>query len=408
MASSKKSKSIQPKNPIAAARKRLKIPETNRAILCLDGGGIRGIMTIQLLKRLEEVAQIPCHQLFDMVAGTSTGGIIAGLIAAGRTAVQIEQLYTKFVLLVFTKRSIFANRFLDPPQYSKKNYRAALKDELGDLKLWEVCEKNGIDLLITSKDVAEGEETYFSCKRGNDGKFADTYKDVLLRGVMEATMSAPTFFTPLERFVDGGVTTYNNPTLAAITEAVRYGPRGKYKIDQLTVMSFGTGYRPQFISAAQVPNPPGMDVRFWLQWVMSEAGADASDMQGYFLRAGLCAGLDYRRFQISLDKTAIGKLPPQSLDDDPHTPQHWLADLSDEDLAGIELDDVKHFNVMRAIGKGMVAFIDDDAKKHGEPFPFTHDLLDANGKELLVTREGDIKAIRKQLSDPNWLDNFAP
>ena len=54
-------------------------------MLCLDGGGIRGIMTLPLLKWLEVIANAPCYQLFDMVAGTSTSGIIAGLIATGET-----------------------------------------------------------------------------------------------------------------------------------------------------------------------------------------------------------------------------------------------------------------------------------------------------------------------------------
>ena len=60
---------------------RLGIPAGNRVILALDGGGIRGIMTLQLLKKLEAIAGIPCYELFDLVAGSSTGGIIAGLMA---------------------------------------------------------------------------------------------------------------------------------------------------------------------------------------------------------------------------------------------------------------------------------------------------------------------------------------
>src|SRR5690349_115311 len=56
----------------------LNIDPKKRVILCLDGGGMRGILTIQLLKKFEEIAGIPCYELFDMVAGTSTGGIIAG------------------------------------------------------------------------------------------------------------------------------------------------------------------------------------------------------------------------------------------------------------------------------------------------------------------------------------------
>lgn len=76
------------KTSAQSAFHRLGIPKNNRAILALDGGGIRGILTLQLLKALEEEAQAPCYEIFDMVSGTSTGGIIAGLIATKHTAAE--------------------------------------------------------------------------------------------------------------------------------------------------------------------------------------------------------------------------------------------------------------------------------------------------------------------------------
>ena len=65
--------------------------------------------------------------------------------------------------------------------------------------------------------MTASEETFFSCFKQKDGSFYGTYKDVLLRAVLEATMSAPTYFNPLERFVDGGTTTYNNPVPVSYT-----------------------------------------------------------------------------------------------------------------------------------------------------------------------------------------------
>ena len=389
------------RNPAAAAK--LGIPVDNKAILCLDGGGIRGVMTIQLLLRMEAITGVKCCDLFDMVAGTSTGGIIAGLIAAGKSAQEIDTLYTKFVKLVFTKMSWHASRFVDPPAYTKAEYRTALKETLGDITLQQAAGKTGIDLLITTKDVAEGEETYFSCLSDGKGAFTGYYQDVLLRAAMEATMSAPTYFTPLERFVDGGTTTYNNPTMAALTETLKYGPAGKYAVDKLTLLSFGTGYRQQFIAPAQVPNPPGADVLFWLQWVMSESGSDASDMQTYFLRGNLCQGLDFRRFQISLDEVAIQKLPNRPLHHVDPTNADWLHDLTDQQLSTIEMDNVAYFDVMREIGIAMADFI----VAQGAP-PFGTDLIDMAGKELLVTRQGDKQRILAQMSDPNWFDHFQP
>jgi hypothetical protein len=362
------------------------------------------MLTIQLLKRLEKVTGAHCCDMFDMVAGTSTGGIIAGLIAAGKSAEEIETLYTKFVKLVFTKMNWHAGRFLDPPAYSKSQYRAAVKDELGDITLEKACKKTGIDLLITSKDVAEGEETYFSCLADQKGKYVGTYKTILLRAAMEATMSAPTYFTPTERFVDGGTTTYNNPTMAALTEAVKYGPPGKYSLNALTVISMGTGYRPEFIRPEQVPNPPGPDVLFWLKWVMSESGSDASDMQDYFLRGGLCQGLDFRRFQISLDSKAVGKLRDRTLKHIDPPKANTLHAITDEELSTIELDNVAYFDVMRELGEAMADYI----VEKQEP-PFGRDLVDPRtGKELLVTREGDVKKIRRQMGSAEWLDSFSP
>jgi hypothetical protein len=382
---------------------KLQIPPQNRALLCLDGGGIRGMMTIQLLKKLEEQAGAPCHQIFDMVAGTSTGGIIAGLVAAGYSAIEVERMYEAFVAKVFVKRNLFANQFVNPPAWSKASYRAILKSTLGNLTLAQACEKSGLDLLITAHDVAEGEETYFSFVRARRPPAKNVYGQVLLRAALEATMSAPTYFSPLERFVDGGTTTYNNPSLAAILEAVQYGA-DDYAANRLTVMSFGTGCRTQLVAPGQVPNPPGLDTPFWLSWLMTEAGNDASDMQSDVLRATrLLDGFDYRRFQISLDQRALARLPNVGLEDVHVTDAQSLHQLSDDELASIHLDNVAYFPVMAAIGSAFVEFVGEEAKRR-QTVPFSFDLTNAQGKELLVTRAGDIATIARQMSDPNWLD----
>ncbi len=391
------------------ACKKLGIPMENRLILCLDGGGIRGILTLQLLKELETIAGIPSYELFDMVAGTSTGGIIAALIAAGKKAVKIEELYEQLVKQVFTKRSILANKFINPPEYTKKYYRAKLKENLNNKTIAQVCGEQKIDLMITAKDVAAGEETFFSYFY-EGGTKANTYGNVLLRAAMEATMSAPTYFTPLERFVDGGVTSYNNPSLAAIIEAVQYGTiydtnnKRKYSLDKLTVFSFGTGCRPQFVKPKDVPDPEGSDAYFWLQWLMTESGDDASDMQSYLFRSKLLPGLDYRRFQISLDKTAISKLENADISDIPDVNADRLHDLSDKELSGIALDDVARFRLMQRIGKQLVKFVNDTANQPNGPF--TAGLVDNDGRDLLVSRLGDTDQILKNLSMPRWVDRF--
>ena len=387
------------------AFEKLGINLNHRAILCLDGGGMRGILTIQLLKKLEEIAGIPCHQLFDMVAGTSTGGIISGLIATGHTALEIETLYENLVTQVFDKRFL-GNRYINPPAFTKEKYRELLKGVVNDVTLADACGTTDIDLMITSQDLSAAEETFFTCFKQADGTFYGTYKDVLLRAAMEATMSAPTYFNPLERFVDGGTTTYNNPSLAAFMEAVSYSTADKteasfqYKITQVSLFSFGTGVSRQFIKPDETTKLHDNNLMFWLNWLMTETGQDASAMQVDVLRSPMIEKVvDFRRFQISLDPSAIQLLPDtNTLDEHKYQTQN-LHGLTEEVLGNIDMADVTRFDLMKVIGTQMAEFI---IQTGGA---FTKDLAD-NGRDMLVTKSGNVAAIKKQLGNPAWLDGF--
>jgi patatin-like phospholipase/acyl hydrolase len=393
------------------AFKKLIIDPNDRVILSLDGGGMRGILSIQLLKKLEEVAGIPCFELFDMVAGTSTGGIIAGLIVKGHTAAEIEDLYDSLIKEVFHKRPI-GNRFINPPQYSKKRYRELLKDIIGyDLTLEQACRIKDMDLMITSRDLSASEETFFTSFKQEDGSYWGTYKDVLLRAVMESTMSAPTYFYPLERFVDGGVTTHNNPSLGAFIEAVSYStPRDEnnnrrpsaYKLPNVTVYSFGTGATQRFIKPTRTLNPKGNDIKFWLDWLINETSEDASSVQENTFRSLMIQNsVRYKRFQISLDPPAMKKLPNTDELDENLYGSKWLWDLDEKSLSKVDLANLTHYPLMKIIGRQMALYITDESKNG-----FKEDLVNAYGNDQLVTFSGDIKRILTQMSDPGWLDNF--
>ena len=384
----------------------LKIAPERRVILCLDGGGMRGILTIQLLKKLEETAGIPCYELFDMVAGTSTGGIIAGLITTGHSAADIETMYINLVTQVFDEK-LLGNRFINPPAFSKEKYRGLLKNVVSDITLENACALNDLDLMITAQDIAAAEETFFSCFKQDDGSYYGTYKNVLLRGVMEATMSAPTYFYPLERFLDGGTTTYNNPSLAAFMESVSYSRVDKnanlsaYKISEITLFSFGTGISRQFIKPTQTINPHGIDLVFWLNWLMTETGQDASAMQVNTFRSPMISKtIDFRRFQISLDPGSIKKIPNIDALDEKKYHSKWLHDLDEEILGNIDMADITKFDLMKVIGQQMAEYIVQSGNN------FQKDLADNRCNDLLVTTFGDIIRIQKQLSSAAWIDNF--
>ena len=384
----------------------LNIDIKRRVILCLDGGGMRGILTIQLLKKLEETAGIPCYELFDMVAGTSTGGIIAGLITTGHTANEIETMYIDLVTQVFDKK-LLGQRFINPPAFSKEKYRSLLKGVVNDVTLQNACSLRDLDLMITSQDISAAEETFFSCFKQDDGSYYGTYKDVLLRSVMEATMSAPTYFYPLERFLDGGTTTYNNPALAAFMEAVSYSRADKnaslsaYQLTQLTLFSFGTGISRQFIKPTQTIDPHGVDIVFWLNWLMTQTGQDASAMQVNAFRSPMISKtIDFRRFQISLDPTSIKKIPNTDTLDENKYHSKWLHDLGEDILGNIDMADITKFDLMKTIGQQMAEYIVQTGNN------FQKDLADTRCNDLLVTTFGDIIRIQKQLSSAGWLDGF--
>ena len=395
------------------AFKKLNIDLSDRVILALDGGGMRGILTIQLLKRLEKVAGIPCFDLFDMIAGTSTGGIVAGLIVRGLTADEIEKKYDELIREVFHKRPI-GNRFLNPPQFGKKRYRELLKDIIGsDLTLEQACEIKDLDFMITSRDMTAAEETFFTSFKQADGSYHGTYKNVLLRAVMESTMSAPTYFYPLERFVDGGVTTHNNPSLGAFIEAISYStPKGEdgkrkpsqYKLPNVTVYSFGTGATQRFIKPTRTLNPKGNDIKFWLDWLINETGEDASNVQENTFRSLMINNsVRYKRYQISLDPPALKKLPNRQDDRLLIHGSKWLWDLDEKELSKIDLASLKHYDLMKIVGEQMAEYICSD--NHSKNW-FKEDLVNANGNDQLVTFSGDVKRIQEQMSSAEWLDNF--
>jgi hypothetical protein len=383
---------------ISEARRKINVPEDNKLILCLDGGGMRGILSIQLLKSLEKVTGMPAYSLFDMVAGTSTGAIIAALIATGHPARIIEQRYDNMVEEVFSPL-FTGNRFFNPPRFTKKSFRRFAAEIFRDMTLKEAAALYQTDLLITAKDMAAGEETFFTAFRLDDEKTNGTYANVLLRSVLEASMSAPTYFAPLERFVDGGTTTYNNPSSAAIIEALNYSGNPGYQYGNVTVISLGTGISPQFIDPAQSKNPKGPDIVFWLNWLMTEMGQDASDMQTDLLRSPRFRDLvDYRRFQISFDTAALKKLSNCNFQEPLHG-HNSLHEVTDKTLYNMDMADVKYYALVKAIGRQMGQYIESG---NG----FASDLVLKNKvRDELVTARGDVSTILSQMSSHQWLQN---
>ena len=228
-------------------------------ILSIDGGGIRGIVPGIVLVALEEKLKARTGDqgtriadCFDLIAGTSTGGILTCLYlcpdsSTGRprfSADEAVELYTERGDEVFDVS--FWHRFrtaggLRDEKYSADGLEKLLDDFLGELRLSELLKP----CLITAYDISQRRTTFFNQL---DAKERDM-KDFLVKDVARATSAAPTYFEVAQiksltndsyPLIDGGVFA-NNPALCAYAEARSKLPT-KPKAADMAVLSIGTGY----------------------------------------------------------------------------------------------------------------------------------------------------------------------
>ncbi|XP_028829087.1 85/88 kDa calcium-independent phospholipase A2 isoform X2 [Denticeps clupeoides] len=221
-------------------------------LLCLDGGGIKGLVLIQMLIALEREAGKPIRELFDWVSGTSTGGILALAIVHGKSMQYLRCLYFRM------KEQVFKGS----RPYESGPLEEFLKKEFGEnTKMTDVCHPR---VMVTSvlADRHPGElhlfRNYDPPGIPHESPYASTatFKPLTIpqeQCVWRAARSsgaAPTYFRPMGRFLDGGLLA-NNPTLDAMTEIHQYNKALKAQgreaeLQKLgVVVSLGTGKPPQ-------------------------------------------------------------------------------------------------------------------------------------------------------------------
>jgi uncharacterized protein len=206
-------------------------------ILSLDGGGIKGAFTASVLAAIEDEIQEPIGEYFDLIAGTSTGGILALGLGFRIPAKTILEFYRDMGPKIFpaTGRLRFAGllRQLFTTKYSYRPLRTALVDVLGDQKKLGESKNR---LIIPTYDAKDGRTYVF--KTAHYPRFNDI--NALAVDVACATSAAPTYFASApfkgSRFVDGGVWA-NSPVLMAVVEAISVL---NVPVDQIDVLSIGT------------------------------------------------------------------------------------------------------------------------------------------------------------------------
>ena len=206
-------------------------------ILALDGGGTRGIYTAQLLAKIEQTFGTPIKTRFDLIAGTSTGAIIAGAAVSDIPMTDIVELFETETPYIFRKRWYRIPLFLS--KYPNQKLAQIIAKYLPATPLGEIASP----LMITSSEIAKSEVHIFRSNYGSrDSEIAPTSKDVNLRDAILASCAAPTFFAPksVDNFLlaDGGLWA-NNPSTVAFTEALSvFGKEAQ----EVRMLSIGTGH----------------------------------------------------------------------------------------------------------------------------------------------------------------------
>ncbi len=322
-----------------------------KKLLAIDGGGIRGVLALEILAEIETLFAKgrPGYVLaddFDYFAGTSTGGIVAAGLAIGMPVSDIMSFYTQSGAEMFMKES-FLNR-LFYAGYQRKPLAAKLQAVFGaDTTLGS--DKLRSLLLLVMRNATT--DSPWPISNNPFAKYNDPARDkesnllFPLWQLVRASTAAPTYFPPEEvkigekvhLFVDGGVTVYNNPTFQMVLMATLdlywplapEGQRGWATGEKdMLVVSIGTGTTPianEFLRASDLNlvynarNIPGalMNAALWEQDILCRTFGKC--LAGDKIDSELGAMIDaagpvpekrftYVRYNTELTKSALADL----------------------------------------------------------------------------------------------------
>ena len=285
-------------------------------ILSIDGGGVRGLIPALVLAKLERITGKPISGLFDLIAGTSTGGILAlgltmpkdGLPA--HSADQMAAIYEQEATRIFSRSFRHWMRPLTEQKYSSEGIESVLDEYFGDARLKDSL----TNVLVPAFEIERYFPFFFkSCIAKTNPAY-----DFAIKDVARATSAAPTYFEPHQiltasgrdyyALIDGGMFA-NNPAACALVEAMKcFHHAGE---EEIVMVSLGTG--------ARISSIPFSKARFWglAQWakpvlnVVLDGGSATVDYQ----LQKLCEVGNYFRFQPMLEASCspMDKTNPANL-----------------------------------------------------------------------------------------------
>ncbi|WP_102273235.1 CBASS cGAMP-activated phospholipase [Cytobacillus massiliigabonensis] len=201
-------------------------------MLCIDGGGIRGVFALAILQAIEKEYTCPISDLFDVVAGTSTGAVIAASVVLKKPMDDVMESYQAYGKKIFVRQAkvgLFKSIYSD--HYLRRFFRKAF----GEITLADINKP----LLIPAVDVTNGKPFIH---RSNYGHLENDDLTVKLWDAILSSCSAPVFFPPNNinnqyLSIDGGLWA-NNPSLVCVTEGIH---QFKKDIREIEIFSIGTG-----------------------------------------------------------------------------------------------------------------------------------------------------------------------
>ena len=225
---------------------------------------------------------------FDLLAGTSTGAILAAAVAADFSGERLMALYRTRGPQLFRQIPLVTllRRIVSGHMYDTGRLRSVIVEELGDRSEWRINDVPA-DVMLTAKGLDDGHQWYFVKDR--PGHEPGRTGGLPLVDCVTASAAAPTYFAPwpiesIGLLVDGGVGVAGNPTYQACVEAFEY--TDDYRPEETIVVSLGTGRfldrrRPTWLWS-------------WVQWVLSELLRSPGEQQTELVQRHYPAARFYR------------------------------------------------------------------------------------------------------------------
>ena len=352
-----------------------------KRLLAIDGGGIRGVLSLEVLKRIENLLQTQSGRgtafrlsdYFDYIAGTSTGGIVAAGLSIGMSVDEIMRFYVEAGAQMFVKANLLMrlrSKFEDEPLALELKKVFGADTTLGSDKLRTL-------LLLIMRNATTDSPWPISNNpyaKYNEPTRSDCNLKLPLWHLVRASTAAPTYFPPEVVmvgghqfvFVDGGVTMYNNPAFQMVLMATvdRYWPRAPAGqrgwptgTERMLVVSVGTGTSPDVRDGLE---PGEMNLLFNAATIPSALMFAALNEQDFLCRTfGNCLAGDPLDREVGDMIAAAGPASPKLF-----TYLRYNAELTEGGLAALgcgrvapdavrKLDAVDAIPALREVGRAV-------------------------------------------------------